>query len=114
MAETQKISWRRLTAEGAAIVISILQAFWIDAWWEDRVESAQLAEYLAAVEAELVETELFVGRQLENTSGQLFAAKRVLLVLADGEGDLESEAFIHDRGRSLWFCARMRGGTTSI
>ena len=30
------IPWKRLTAEGAAIVISILLAFWIDAWWEDR------------------------------------------------------------------------------
>ena len=28
------IPWGRITAEGAAIVASILLAFWIDAWWE--------------------------------------------------------------------------------
>ena len=30
------ISWTRIFAEGTAIVFSILLAFWIQAWWEDR------------------------------------------------------------------------------
>ncbi len=30
----KNIQWGRITAEGAAIVASILLAFWIDAWWE--------------------------------------------------------------------------------
>ena len=36
MSNTQKIHWTRLSIEGAAIVTSILLAFAIDAWWEDR------------------------------------------------------------------------------
>ncbi len=32
------IDWPRLLAEGAAIVVSILLAFGIDAWWDDRQE----------------------------------------------------------------------------
>lgn len=32
----QQVPWRRLTAEGTAIVLSILLAFAIDAWWDDR------------------------------------------------------------------------------
>jgi hypothetical protein len=30
----KEIPWKRLIAEGAAIVVSILLAFWIDAWWD--------------------------------------------------------------------------------
>ena len=35
------ISWRRLLAESLAIVVSILLAFGIDAWWEQRQEDAR-------------------------------------------------------------------------
>ena len=38
MANTQNIPWKRLFAEAAAIVGSILLAFAIDAWWENRSE----------------------------------------------------------------------------
>jgi len=38
MNELQQIPWRRLTAEASAIVLSILLAFAIDAWWDDRRE----------------------------------------------------------------------------
>ena len=31
-----KTEWKRIYAEGAVIVVSILLAFWIDAWWNDR------------------------------------------------------------------------------
>ena len=36
MNDTQKLPWKRLLAEATAIVLSILLAFAIDAWWEDR------------------------------------------------------------------------------
>lgn len=41
MANAQEIPWARITVEGAAIVVSILLAFAIDAWWEDRAERQQ-------------------------------------------------------------------------
>ena len=44
MTTHQKLPWKRLFAEGTAIVLSILLAFAIDAWWEDR--SDQQAEQL--------------------------------------------------------------------
>jgi hypothetical protein len=34
--EPQKIQWKRLSVEAVAIVASILFAFAIDAWWDDR------------------------------------------------------------------------------
>lgn len=36
MQKHRKISWPRILAEGAAIVVSILLAFGIEAWWEGR------------------------------------------------------------------------------
>ena len=36
MAIARNIHWTRIFAEGAAIVVSILLAFWIQAWWEGR------------------------------------------------------------------------------
>ena len=37
----QNIHWPRILAEGAVIVISILLAFWIDAWWDRQQDAAQ-------------------------------------------------------------------------
>ena len=37
MPDSNAIPWKRLTAEGIAIVLSILLAFWIDAWWQDKL-----------------------------------------------------------------------------
>jgi hypothetical protein len=49
MTETQNIPWRRHSIEAAAIVGSILLAFSIDAWWEERglrVEEQQVLQGL--------------------------------------------------------------------
>jgi hypothetical protein len=45
MTANEKTAWKRLSIEAAAIVGSILLAFAIDAWWEDRqnLESEQIA-----------------------------------------------------------------------
>jgi len=36
MTSTNDIQWKRIAAEGVAIVVSILLAFGIEAWWQDR------------------------------------------------------------------------------
>ena len=53
MAHSSPVSWKRLIAEGAAIVASILLAFWIDAMWEERQEDRQLHGTLAAIRSDL-------------------------------------------------------------
>jgi len=47
--ETQKIAWKRISVEAAAIVVSILFAFAIDAWWQERVEEVREREILIAL-----------------------------------------------------------------
>jgi len=53
MNESNKIQWKRLSAEGAAIVASILLAFAIDAWWDDVQSDARTREVLDAVHLEM-------------------------------------------------------------
>ena len=49
---TQKIEWKRLGIEAIAIAGSILLAFAIDAWWDERKESNFEEETLQALEDE--------------------------------------------------------------
>ena len=41
MPKTRDIPWPRIIAEGGAIVVSILLAFWIQTWWDDRSDALQ-------------------------------------------------------------------------
>jgi hypothetical protein len=54
MNDTQAIQWRRLSIEAAAIVASILLAFSIDAWWDDRLESLDEDRILDTLRAEFL------------------------------------------------------------
>jgi hypothetical protein len=54
MSESETIPWKRLTAEGGAIVASILIAFAIDAWWQDRTERIIEIQYLQAIQEDLL------------------------------------------------------------
>tara|TARA_R110002096_G_scaffold434429_1_gene655921 strand:+ start:909 stop:1682 length:774 start_codon:yes stop_codon:yes gene_type:complete len=49
MTKANSVNWRRLSAEAAAIVISILLAFAIDALWEEKQERKAEQEYLSAI-----------------------------------------------------------------
>lgn len=55
MSNSKSIPWKRLTAEAAAIVISILLAFWIDAWWDERKDKLEEQEILIGLEVEFVD-----------------------------------------------------------
>lgn len=52
MASRSNIAWGRLFAESAAIVVSILLAFAIDAWWADRQDRVEEVRILEALKAE--------------------------------------------------------------
>lgn len=59
-------TWRRYIFEGFAIVISILIAFSIDAWWQERQERQLAAKYVCALRTELDETVNEISRDLES------------------------------------------------
>ena len=52
MVSSSNIAWGRLFAESAAIVVSILLAFAIDAWWADRQDRVEETRILEALKAE--------------------------------------------------------------
>ena len=52
MKDIQKIQWKRIGAEAAAIVVSILLAFGIDAWWGNRAEEILARKYVDYLIAE--------------------------------------------------------------
>ena len=52
---TRSIPWPRILAEGVAIVVSILLAFGIQAWWEGRQEINREQRMLGALVAEFEE-----------------------------------------------------------
>jgi hypothetical protein len=52
MAE-RRLPWVRILVEGAVIVVSILLAFALDAWWDARRERVELLEDLASVTEEV-------------------------------------------------------------
>ena len=62
------VSWPRIVAEGTAIVVSILLAFAIQAWWEGRRERAIESNYLVRLHQELTggraQLQLHYDRQL--------------------------------------------------
>jgi len=64
MTNNNKINWKRISAEGAAIVVSILLAFSIEAWWADYQDRGEEQEILLGLKSEfeqnlaLIEIEL--------------------------------------------------------
>lgn len=54
MNDPQEIPWKRILVEATAIVASILLAFAIDAWWQDRTERIVEVQYLHALREDLL------------------------------------------------------------
>ena len=52
MTSTNNIQWKRISAEGAAIVVSILLAFSIEAWWDDHQDRAEEQGILLGLKSE--------------------------------------------------------------
>jgi hypothetical protein len=44
-----KVDWKKLALESLTIVVSVLLAFWIDAWWNDRQRAIEEEVILASV-----------------------------------------------------------------
>jgi hypothetical protein len=55
MANSKTIAWRQISVEAFAIVVSILLAFSIDAWWDGRKGRLQEEEILLGLEIEFVD-----------------------------------------------------------
>ncbi len=52
MTNKQAIPWKRISVEAAAIVVSILLAFAIDAWWDERKDRLEEQEILRSLKTD--------------------------------------------------------------
>jgi len=59
---TRSIPWPRIVAQGIAIVVSVLLAFRIQAWWEETRERALEKEYAARLKVDLARDTLRMGQ----------------------------------------------------
>lgn len=66
-ATPSRLPWVRIAAESAAIIASILLAFAIDAWWEQRGEHRRSLTQLSTIRTEFIE----VGHRLARAEQQL-------------------------------------------
>jgi hypothetical protein len=88
-----QIPWLRVFVEGVVIVGSILLAFGIDAWWEERQERVQEQEVLSSVRAELEENVGLVDDWFATHRRVDDAAREFLEVISDAqEGDADPVA----------------------
>jgi len=80
MSESQNIPWKRIAVEAAAIVGSILLAFAIDAWWDDRQDRAEEQRILVGLKSEfeqnlgLIETEFSYRNAVVDSILKIFDA----------------------------------------
>jgi hypothetical protein len=59
----ERLNW--LLLEGVAIVVSILMAFWIDAWWDQRKDHLEEREILIGLEIEFEDLRARLDRWVE-------------------------------------------------
>jgi hypothetical protein len=66
MTEQRDVRWRSAILEGAAVLIGILLAFSIEAWWDLRTQRAEEASYIEAVRTELQANRDFIAENLDS------------------------------------------------
>lgn len=68
-----RFPWRRAVGESAFILLGILGAFWVDAWWDGRQEAERRASLLAAVHAEAVQNREALAQEIDTARVRLAA-----------------------------------------
>jgi hypothetical protein len=87
MASTQIIPWKRVAVEAMAIVGSILLAFAIEAWWEDRQIRIDEQQVLLGLGAEFGTNHEFLSRDLASHLKGLQSLEDILLLIEGGQSD---------------------------
>lgn len=90
----QGIAWKRITAEGIAIVVSILLAFAIDAAWDESRERAQERRALVGLQEEFRDNLRLLEANLEGHRSTL-RATTALLALSDGAPPPSLDSIAH-------------------
>ena len=88
MAETQTIPWRRISVEAVVIIASILLAFSIDAWWDDRQKREETQDILMAVLEDLQSGKSFVDYYRTMSIARQDSIDKLLKASKDGASNM--------------------------
>ena len=86
MIDARKIPWPRILAEGIAIVISILLAFGIEAWWSNRQVLQNVQENLIALSDELHDNIRQVEHELSYRHAVIASIEKLFLSVDSANG----------------------------
>jgi len=81
-----RIPWFRVFAEGVVIVASILLAFGIDAWWDQRQEDDRIQATLSSVAAEIAANESELRRAIDGNEESMQRLLAFLLATPEEVG----------------------------
>ena len=102
MNETQKIPWKRISVEAAAIVASILLAFVIDAWWTERQAREEERTILTILQAEFVrlEDQVHYSRRFYS---EILASAQTLIEIGTGvRGEVDGQEVDQLFADTIW------------
>ena len=96
------IPWKRLVVEGSAIVVSILLAFWIDAWWDRSQQHEQQNVMLESLLSDLRDKQMQVVWQRRYNEGILESAINIILAANNAGSNLGTESVDKMIGGIVW------------
>jgi len=108
------IPWPRVLAEGAVIVVSILLAFAIDAWWDDQSARQITREHLEAVRFELLENVEILDDQVVDCAEQRRVTGQLLSLMGPRPGPISSDSLVFLVGGALSGGIARRLSTTAL
>jgi len=114
MTGLRNVPWTRVFAEGTAIVVSILLAFWIQAWWDDKQDREDLQDSLFAVLDDFYESKELVKTRRSFASARQHSYVS-LLEIANGDQSNHDEPLIDGLLRDVsWYLSDVPVNTTAL
>lgn len=109
MAKLLEISWPRILAEATAIVVSILLAFWIQAWWEDTQEREDEQFILISLLDEFHAKKSFLERHRSYNEWLLDSVNSLNFVALGADNNLSRDSIeqllgtmLYNNAKGLW------------
>jgi len=103
MEKRREIPWPRIFAESIAIVVSILLAFWIQAWWDGRQERSEERELLVTLMEEFEEKKRLYLYTSKYIQGIKDSVNELLDIALNSELDASEEHIDRLIGYTWWF-----------
>ena len=84
-------SWRRLLLESAAIILSILLAFSIDAGWDEFQERKQERAFLESLLSDFEETRTRIDASIDRHNRFISLARQLLILYDQGARKMDPD-----------------------